>query len=95
MTQHSADEIAHHVKIYLRVFGALLALTVATVTASYLNLPLGIAIGVALLIATVKSGLVAAFFMHLRWERRIIFAVLVLAALFFALLLITPSIGHI
>ncbi|HTL69738.1 MAG TPA: cytochrome C oxidase subunit IV family protein [Candidatus Eisenbacteria bacterium] len=91
MSGHTQEEIRHHVSIYLRVFGALLILTVLTVGVSYLHLPLHAAIAVALIIATVKASLVAAFFMHLAGEKKIILAVLLLAAFFFVFLLTYPS----
>jgi cytochrome c oxidase subunit IV len=58
-----------HVKTYIVVFGALLALTVITVAASYLSLPARPTIALALIVATAKAGLVAMFFMHLKGEQ--------------------------
>ncbi len=85
------EEVKHHVAVYIRVFAALMALTVVTVGVSYLHLPLALAIFVALVIATLKAGLVAAFFMHLSGEKRIILAALLLTVFFFIFLLIFPS----
>jgi cytochrome c oxidase subunit 4 len=62
------------------VFGTLLVLTIATVGASYLDLPIGPTVALGLTIATVKAGLVAAFFMHLRHEKALIYAALSLTA---------------
>ncbi len=78
-TTHDAD-VAVHVRGYLLVFGTLLVLTVATVAASYLNLSTGPTVALGLTIAAVKATLVAAFFMHLRHERAIIYAALSLTA---------------
>ncbi len=94
MTGHSPEEISRQVRIYMRVFGALLVLTVTTVLASYLTLPIALSVAIALTIAVFKGGLVAAFFMHLKWERRIIFAILALTAFFFFVLLISPTINR-
>lgn len=68
----------HHpnTKTYLMVFGALMALTVITVLVSYLHLPPVAAITLGLAIATVKASLVAAFFMHLKGERVLIYGLL-------------------
>ena len=88
---HSPEAVQKQVKTYIRVFLMLAILTVLTVGVSYLHLPLAMAIVVALFIALVKSSLVAAFFMHLVSEKKIIFAVLVLAACFFFVLLLWPS----
>ena len=53
------------VPLYVAVFAALVALTVATVAVSYVDLgPLSVV--VALAIAFTKALLVALFFMHLR-----------------------------
>jgi cytochrome c oxidase subunit 4 len=68
------------VRGYLIVFGTLLVLTLVTVGASYLRLPMGLTIALALSIATVKAGLVAGVFMHLTHERAMIYATLVLTA---------------
>jgi caa(3)-type oxidase subunit IV len=49
---------------------------------------------VALLVATVKGGLVACYFMHLISEKKLILAVLALTAAFFVVLLALPSLTH-
>ena len=51
-----------------------------TVGVSYLHLSVGAAIALALFIAAIKGSLVAAFFMHLISERKLIYAVLILTA---------------
>ena len=84
MTRHP------NVKVYLAVFAALMVLTVVTVSVSYLHLPTATAIPVGLLIAGIKAGLVAAFFMHLKGERLLIYGLLGLTAFFMALLFILP-----
>jgi cytochrome c oxidase subunit IV len=89
-TAHTADDIRAHVSLYYKVFGTLLALTLITVAVSYLHLPHTPAVILALMIATFKAGLVAAFFMHLKGERRIIFWSLYLTACFFVLLFALP-----
>lgn len=77
-----------HVKGYLVVFGTLLVLTLLTVAVSYLTLPPAPAIVLGLAIATSKAALVALFFMHLKWERRLIHIVLAVTAVKFLLLLV-------
>ena len=91
MSGHSEEAVKQQVRVYRRVFLALMALTAVTVAVSYLHLPILWAVGAALFIATVKGSLVAGFFMHLSTEKKIIFCVLVLAAVFFVFLLVTPS----
>ena len=90
-TSDHAVDIDRHVRVYITVFVALLALTVITVAVSYLHPPLPIAVGVALLVATVKGSLVACYFMHLISEKKLIYAVLVLTVVFFAALLALPA----
>lgn len=85
------DDVRKHMGQYYVVFVALLCLTAVTVGVSYLHLNRPIAIAVALVIAAVKAGLVAAVFMHLISERKVIYAVLLITALFFAILLLLPN----
>jgi cytochrome c oxidase subunit 4 len=91
MNTHSHEEVQKQVRIYIRVFLALAILTALTVGVSYLKLPLTGAIVLALFIATVKSSLVAAFFMHLVSEKKIILGILVLAISLFVVLLLSPA----
>jgi cytochrome c oxidase subunit 4 len=86
---HAAD-IDRHVRVYITVFVALMALTLITVAISYLHLPTAMAITVALLVATIKGTLVACYFMHLISEKKLIYAVLLLTAVFFVALLALP-----
>jgi cytochrome c oxidase subunit IV len=92
MTSDHAVDIDKHVRIYITVFVALMALTVITVGISYLHLPVPIAVSVALLVATIKGTLVACYFMHLISEKKLIYAVLVLTAVFFIALLALPAV---
>ena len=90
MTSDHAVDIDRHVRVYIIVFVALMALTIITVAISYLHLPLTIAVTVALLVATIKGSLVACYFMHLISEKKVIYAVLALTAFFFVALLALP-----
>jgi cytochrome c oxidase subunit 4 len=90
MTDHAAADIDRHVRIYITVFVALMVLTVITVAIARLHLPVHTAVAVALLVATVKGSLVACYFMHLISEKKVIYAVLVLTAVFFVALLALP-----
>jgi cytochrome c oxidase subunit 4 len=92
-TDHAAD-IDRHVRVYITVFVALMALTIITVAVSYLHLPPAMAVTVALLVATIKGALVACYFMHLISEKKLIYAVLLLTAVFFVALLALPAITH-
>ena len=90
-SEHAAADIDKHVKVYITVFVTLMALTLITVAVSYLHLPLPLAVTVALLVATVKGSLVACYFMHLISEKKLIYAVLALTAVFFVALLALPA----
>ena len=68
----------------LSVFVTLLALTVLTVYQSTFNLG-NIEIWLSLLIATIKAGLVIAFFMHLLWDKPLN-AIIILSSLVFVAL---------
>jgi cytochrome c oxidase subunit 4 len=72
------------------VFVTLLALTIVTVTVSYLHLGVVAAISVALLIATIKGSLVACYFMHLISEKKMIYMTLALTVVFFIVLMALP-----
>lgn len=93
-SDHAAD-IDRQVRVYITVFVALMVLTVVTVTVSYLDLPVAMAVTVALLVASVKGTLVACYFMHLISEKKLIYAVLALTGVFFAALLALPALGQI
>ena len=56
------------VRFYAGIFGALIVLTLLTVKVSYYDFGSANII-IALLIATLKASLVAAFFMHLRHDK--------------------------
>lgn len=87
---NSPEAIRKEIRRYLIVFGVLAVLTVVTVAVAQLHLPTWQAIALALFVATVKGTLVAAFFMHLVGERKLIYAVLALTVFFFGVLLWGP-----
>ena len=83
-------DIDKHVRIYISVFVALMVLTIVTVAISRFHLSVPIAVTVALIVATIKGSLVACYFMHLISEKKLIYAVLALTAIFFVALLALP-----
>ena len=91
---HDPAEIDRHVRVYIMVFVALMVLTIVTVAVSRFHLSVPMAVSVALLVATIKGGLVACYFMHLISEKKLILAVLALTAAFFVVLLALPSLTH-
>jgi cytochrome c oxidase subunit IV len=78
-----AHNVQKHVKGYLVVGAMLLAFTAITVALSYVDFGTRKAnIAVAMLVAMLKAGLVAAIFMHLAAEKRLIYRVLLFTAFF-------------
>ena len=87
---HDPAEIDRHVRVYILVFVALMALTLITVAVSYLDVSTPVAIAIALFIATIKGSLVACYFMHLISEKRLIYAVLIITGIKFVALMVLP-----
>jgi len=75
-------------RTYVGVYGALMVATVITVGVAALHLGALAAVGVALAVAATKASLVAAYFMHLKWETR-----LVLGAVALSLFLLVALMG--
>ncbi|HWM95364.1 MAG TPA: cytochrome C oxidase subunit IV family protein [Thermoanaerobaculia bacterium] len=95
MSSHDdADSIKKQTGAYIKVFVALMVLTVVTVGVAYIHMPVALAVGVALVIALFKGTLVAGVFMHLFDERKLIYWVLALTVLFFLVLLFYPTLSE-
>ena len=86
--------MTHSIANYRKVFIYLLIGTILTVWASYMEFnvhnSIAGAVFVGLTIATIKGYLVAANFMHLNSERKLIYWILLLTVFFLALLLFIP-----
>jgi cytochrome c oxidase subunit 4 len=91
MGGHTAEDVRKSVRSYMVVFAALAALTLLTVAVSYLEVGTAVAIVVALIIACTKGSLVAMFFMHLIDERKAVYWILILTAIFFGALMFLPA----
>lgn len=90
MSAHHDDHgLAHiaSVKVLLGTITALLALTIATVMATWWDFGRGMNLFIAMVIATVKAGLVCMFFMHLRYDKKF-HTVVFLAGVLFAILFV-------
>ena len=94
MSETAHADIKKHVRVYIMVFAALAVLTVVTVAVSYLHLTIVPALIVGLFIASVKGGLVAAYFMHLISEKKVILWILILTVVFFAAMFIIFPAAH-
>ena len=90
----STEEVKKHIAVYWKVFGGLMVLTTLTVAVSYLSVAVPVAIGIALIIASVKGSMVASFFMHLTGERKMIFWALAVTAAVWVFLMSLPLLGQ-
>lgn len=80
---HSPEQIKKHIKFYIGIFVALLIGTITTVGLYYVYFEdFRMTVAIALMVASVKASLVAAFFMHLSNEKKTIY-VFMLATVFF------------
>ena len=87
MDHAHAEEMLKHIKIYIFVFLALAVLTLVTVWAAHLEVSPTMHIVIAMAIATLKAGLVAAFFMHLISENKVLYSILAFTVVFFLVLI--------
>src|SRR3989338_507289 len=82
------DEHRPNVGLYVKVFGALMVLTLITVAISKIHLPRAQAISLGLFVALVKASLVGALFMHLWGENKLIHKALWITVGFGAVLIL-------
>jgi len=94
MSASDVESIRKQTRSYIVVFVTLMVMTVLTVAVSYFNMPVGLAILVALVIASFKGSLVASVFMHLSHERKVIYWVLLVTVIFFVVLMAIPSLSQ-
>ncbi len=90
MSASDVEHIKQHVRVYVMVLSALAFLTAVTVAISYLRLPTAYAITLAMIVATVKAGLVASYFMHLITEQKVILWILLLCVAVLVFLFVLP-----
>jgi cytochrome c oxidase subunit 4 len=74
-------------RFYVLIWGILIVLTAATVGANYLDLK-KFAVLAAVIIASCKATLVVLYFMHVRWEPRVIAIMVVVAVSTLAIFLL-------
>ena len=78
----------HHVPYFL-IFGLLVALTIITVAVAFIDIRSEIVkVLLALAIASVKASAVAFFFMHLKFEGKLIYLILIVPLLLCILLVV-------
>jgi len=76
--------------LLLTILGALLVLTVLTVSVTTFDLGSQGNLTVAMVIATIKAGLVVTYFMHLRWDR-VFHLILFLTSVLFLILFLSMT----
>ncbi len=88
---HSDSSQPHsHLKELTLTFAALIVLTIVTVKIAKLDFGgVAINISIAMLIASIKAGLVALYFMHLKWEEKLIVGFAALSIPFVILMIAT------
>jgi cytochrome c oxidase subunit 4 len=84
---HTEPTPHHHVNYYA-VFGTLVVLTIVTVAVAFLGIKNELAkVLLALLIASIKASAVILYFMHMKFEGKLIYLILI-APLSFCILLV-------
>ena len=83
------EAMPHHHVPYYAVFGVLVVLTVVTVAVAFIEIHSEIAkVLLALAIASIKASAVAFFFMHLKFEGKLIYLILIVPLLLCILLVV-------
>jgi|SRR5258706_2210411 cytochrome c oxidase subunit 4 len=85
-----AEPIPHHKVNYFAVFGLLVALTVVTVAVAVFQIKSEVTkVLLALAIATIKASAVVLYFMHVKFEGKLIYLILLVPLTFCVLLVIS------
>ena len=85
---HGTATPHHHVPYFL-IFGLLVVLTIVTVAVAFIEIRSEIAkVLLALFIASIKATAVALFFMHLKFEGKLIYLILIVPLLLCVLLVV-------
>ena len=91
------EALPHHKVPYFLIFGVLVVLTIVTVAVAFLDIKSEIVkVLLALTIASIKASAVALFFMHLKFEGKLIYLILIVPLLLCILLVcaLIPDIVH-
>ena len=91
--ENHAEDIQHHIKVYVNVFIALAILIVVTVAVSFLNVSFIEAFFIEITVATIKGSLVLSFFMHLLEEKPAVIWILATTMVAFLILMFIPLIS--
>ena len=91
------ETMPHHPVPYFLIFGLLVVLTIVTVAVAFIDIHNEIVkVLLALTIASIKASAVALFFMHLKFEGKLIYLILIVPLLLCVLLVVAliPDIVH-
>ena len=91
--ENHAEDIQHHIKVYVNVFIALAILTIVTVAVSFLDVSFIEAFFIAITVATIKGSPVLSFFMHLLEEKPAVIWILATTMVAFLILMFIPLIS--
>jgi cytochrome c oxidase subunit IV len=88
-------EVRHIInyRVYGWVLTGLLALTFLTITVTWIDLS-ALTVFIALLIASVKSSIVLAYFMHLKFESRLFRVFLIMVVLIYFLVIVLMFVDY-
>jgi cytochrome c oxidase subunit IV len=92
-----SEPMPHHKVNYLAIFGLLCALTVVTVAIAFVHIERELVkVLVALLIASIKASFVCLYFMHLKYEGKLIYLILFLPVFLAVVLVVSliPDVVH-
>jgi cytochrome c oxidase subunit 4 len=96
------EPVPHHKVNYFLIFGILVVLTILTVGVAFLDIKQEwIKVLLALTIASIKATFVAMFFMHLKFESKLIYFILIVPLTFTVVLvcalipdIVMPALHH-
>ena len=74
---------------YVAVYGWLVGLLILSVLAVYLPFPQAATVTIIFIIAAAKAALVAAYFMHMRFEKKLIYSIAITPVILFIILTVS------
>ena len=85
-----AEPVPHHKVNYVAVFSTLVVLTVVTVVVAFLGIKSELAkVMLALAIASIKASAVILYFMHMKFEGKLIYLILIVPVTFCVVLVLS------
>ena len=90
----SAESIKKETKNYITIFIILAGLTLITASLKFVDFEMSTRIIIALSIAVLQGTLSVCYFMHLISEKKLVYSVLILTAVFFIALMTLTLTGH-